>query len=340
MKTLADEIGDVLKTARPSSRLWRQVRGEAAVAATLAGIRVDERLGQPAPIYQHDESPEATATRLAATHAAWLRGEGVSLPRILADGFASRGIAPGSPLRAGALLAAVLVSAPSSLAYHTLAHTREVVINAAWLLAATADLAAQDRPGAVPISRDDTGTLLLAAAMHDLGHDGGRGVRGGADEPPHRLEERAFRWMRPGLRRLGVSAAILEDLHTILLITDPVLRPDARRVTDHVLFGTPYPAKAAHHPVLSPIIGRPSLAQLCALMADADVLSSVGLTVAWQDEQTRRLGEERGAPISRHERLHFQDRIAGPGLASAAGRLLDQNWHVIRATVAGTVSDK
>jgi hypothetical protein len=313
MKTLADEIADALKTARPSSRLWRQVRGEAAVAATLAGIRADERLGRPVPIYQRDESPEATATRLAATHAAWLRGEGVSLPRVLADGFASRGSAPASPLRSGALLAAVLVSAPSSLAYHTLAHTREVVINAAWLLAAT---------------------------MHDLGHDGGRAVRGGADEPPHRLEERAFRWMRPGLRRLGVSAAILEDLHTILLITDPVLRPDARRVTDHVLFGAPYPAKAARHPVLSPIIGRPSLAQLCAIMADADVLSSVGLTVAWQDEQTRRLGEERGAPISRHERLDFQDRIAGPGLASAAGRLLDQNWHVIRATVAGTVSDK
>jgi len=339
MKTLAEEITVVLNRARLSARLWRQARGEAAVAATLAGLCVDERLGRSAPIYQRGESPEATATRLAAGHAAWLRGEGASLPRILADGFASRGIAPASPLRAGALLAAVLIAAPSSLAYHTLAHTREVVINATWLLAATDDLAAQNRAGAVPLGPDEAGTLLLAAAMHDLGHDGGHGLRGGAEDSPHRLEERAFRWMRPGLRRLGVPVAILKDLHTILLITDPVLRPDARRVTDYVLFGEPYPANAARHPVLAALIGRPSLAQLCALMADADVLSSVGLTVAWQDEQTRRLSEERGAPISRHERLHFQDRIAGPGLASAAGRLLDQNWHAIRATVAASASD-
>jgi hypothetical protein len=230
----------------------------------------------------------------------------------------------------------VLASVPSTNAYHNANHTREVLIGAVWLADANAALARAQAPGAVALDADRLGRLLLLATMHDIGHDGTSNTstdrRGRRRRTPHRLEDHSFRLMEPVLHRAGLDNAAIETLRASIRATDVALRPAARRITDHRLFGAPPPESVA--PVLAQLDADAENAAVAALLADADILSSAALTLDYQHAQNARLEREAGTRFSRADVLAFFDVIVGGEPAGAAGRLLTGNLRRIRQAVA------
>jgi len=118
----------------------------------------------------------------------------------------------------------------------------------------------------------------------------------------------------------GVRPAERVDLSHLILATEPSFR--------RVLAG-----KAVDHPVperLQRLLARPDLTALAAVLSDADLLSSAGLTVRWSQVQRSRLEREVGHSIAPGEDLAFFDRIVGPGFLSVGGRCFNVNLVRIR----------
>jgi hypothetical protein len=234
----------------------------------------------------------------------------------------------------------VLASVPAGNAYHNANHTREVLCSAVWLSEANAALAASGTPGALPLDRADVARLLLLAVIHDIGHDGGTNARpggGGRQRVPFRLEDRSFALMRPAFQRAGFDASELAEMHAVVRSTDVAVRPAVRTLTEHLLFGNG--AAEDLPPELLPIARSKRLAMITALLADADILSSAALTPEYQRAQNARLEAELSAELGCEDVLTFLDRVVGGELATAAGRLLDDNLRRIRASVASRCED-
>jgi hypothetical protein len=246
-------------------------------------------------------------------------------------------IEPDMPERRAGMVAAVLAAVPCANPYHNLHHTREVLANTIWLLQANAALAAEHVPGAAPITPPTAARQLLAATMHELGHDGTTNAATAATGRrymPFRLEDRTFDLMRSVLCRAGIDADAIADLHVMIRATDPRSRPDVRAMTDHILFGMPMPIGVCHE--FAERLCNPRLALATALLCDADVMSSAGLTRDYHARMSALLAAEHGKPADHAETRDFFDLVVGNGFASAAGRRLNGNLCCIRAAALGT----
>jgi hypothetical protein len=187
--------------------------------------------------------------------------------------------------------------------------------------------------GAAPLNGVAVARLLLAATMHDIGHDGTANIDGDGRYVPYRLEDRAQQLMRSVLQRAGMTRESIDGLQVMLRATDPRARAAVRGLTDHVLDGLPLQADVPNE--FASLLDDPALALSTALLCDADVMSSVGLTYDYYRRMSASLAAERGTTISEAETRTFFFHIVGDGFASAAGKRLDPNlWH-IRAAVLG-----
>ncbi len=329
----------------------QRVHADGDVAATLAALlRVaarepDPDLSRPPFGFLPGMAPHAVGRAIATTYDELARGATPTTAALIAAACDRVGCAPAFPERAAALVASVLAAVPSANAYHNANHTREVVASAIWLSEANAALVASapdgDVPGAAPLAGADVARLLLLAAMHDIGHDGGSNVVADGDgrrvRVPHRLEDRSFGLMEGVLARAGIGPAMLETMRATIRATDAAIRPAARAATDHVLWDAPAPQ--ALPPQLTPLLADRVTAAVAALLADADILSSAALTLGYQATQNARLEAEAGSTFAADDVLAFFDVIVGGDLASAAGRLLSPNLRAIRADVAAKAND-
>ncbi|MDE2006730.1 MAG: hypothetical protein KGI51_09205, partial [Rhodospirillales bacterium] len=185
MRALAEEVGAAASLGLPDQvrragdaaaalrRMLRRLAAEPAADRTGLPFRFDPAL--PAP---------AAGRALAALHRRMARA-GPSLPALLAGAFDAAGLGPEVAERRLAMFGAVLAHATPAPRFHNARHTREVVADAIWLAAATPGFGAADQA-----------LLLLAATIHDLGHDGGTNLRpdgaGRMRMMPCLLEDRAL----------------------------------------------------------------------------------------------------------------------------------------------------
>jgi len=338
MHQVAEEVRAAVHDLAPPTRVHTAGDVAQTLAAMLPPLAEEPSPDLTAPPFHYDpDRPAAAAGQaIADAYARMAPHAAPSLPAIIAAACDRAGAGPACAERRAAMVAAVLASVPSRNAYHNANHTREVVIGAIWLANANAALARNQMPGAVALDATQLARLLLLATLHDIGHDGTSNVitdrRGRRRRTPHRLEDQSFRLMEPVLRRAGLVDAVIETLRATIRATDVALRPAARSITDHILFGRP--ETAPRPAILAPLAASPQAAAVAALLADADILSSAALTREYQRAQNTRLTQEVGADFSRADVLAFFDVIVGGEPASAAGRLLGENLRRIRAAVA------
>lgn len=211
-------------------------------------------------------------------------------------------------------------------AYHNPAHTRAVVVAWGVLAALHAALcrASADRRSAaeLPSLRARAVAIgLLAALGHDLDHDGRGNVdprTGGAT--PFRLENIAAARTAAILNEAG--AAGLEPAVTACILATETeggygaLRDPALRVGR-----------------LAPL-ATPSCWLAAAMLRDADLVSSAGLSEAAFATQAALLSAELG-PAGAVPPAIFFGRIAADGFMSPAGRLFNPRFQALRALHVG-----
>ncbi len=124
----------------------------------------------------------------------------------------------------------------------------------------------------------------------------------------------------------GCTAADRHAIRALIIATEPGLRLRAGGP-----LGLPLDLTAAQLLHARPV--DPALAGIAAILSDADLLSSVGLTVAWYRVQQARLEDEAGRRYPAVESLRFFRDIVGPDFLSAPGRVFSRNLAAIRRSV-------
>jgi len=187
------------------------------------------------------------------------------------------------------------VGAGVAAGYHNAQHFLEVMLSALYL----ARLARLDS--------QRTTRVVSAALMHDFHHDGSRGT-----VSPFRLERQAVQKAGPYLRAAGVDDDECLRLEALVLATDPSTGvPFARAcAADHAAGGSVAPLAEALPPPLGRLLLESDLAHDAVLLAEADVLPSIGLTMEHAEQLQSRLAIEWGTTLGREHKLQFIDRVA------------------------------
>ncbi len=156
-----------------------------------------------------------------------------------------------------------------------------------------------------------TQLLLLAALIHDFGHDGRPHV-------PFVQERASVERVRPTLKTAGLCTAQLDRLTVLVLATDPAMgsafMAAACRAHGGALGLVPAVPKDA--PELAELIDDAILAELTRTLCEADVLPSVGLTLEHSMHLQARLALEWGRPLGVQDKLRFMDGILAQGFIS------------------------
>lgn len=186
------------------------------------------------------------------------------------------------------------VGAGVATGYHNSQHFLEVMLSALYL----ARLARLDPHR---IAR-----VVSAALMHDFHHDGSR-----AAASPFRLERLAAQMAQPYLRAAGVDDDECLRLEALVLATEPSAGvPFARACwAHHATSGPNTPLATSLPPPLGRLLVESDLAHDAVLLAEADVLPSIGLTMEHAEQLQSRLALEWGTTLGRDHKLQFIDRI-------------------------------
>jgi hypothetical protein len=191
------------------------------------------------------------------------------------------------------------LSAP--LPYHNRIHSCEVVLGAHFLGRLL---------GLTPVQHTE---LVVAAVIHDLGHDGGTN-----QDEPFRLERQSHAYARPYLAQAGVSEDRLQRLLTLLLATDIVHGlPRVRAWFRYHAGQGPRPEAPEPDPAFDLLAHDPDLVRSAVILTEADALSSAGLTAERAQLQEERLAAERGWSVGACAKARYLDTVFPEGFLLA-----------------------
>jgi len=224
-----------------------------------------------------------------------LRADRAALAHTLA--MRSVGIEHGDPLhRAGRVIASQLddgVGAGVAGGYHNTQHFIETMLSALYL------------SHGAGLTRDRTARVVTAALLHDLHHDGSRSA-----DLPFRLEQLAASRAEPFLRVAQVTPELCDQLRALILATEPRTGvPYARACLRMHCDGAPTPDPGSLPAALERLVHEPELAFEAVLLAEADVLPSIGLTVEHGLHVQDLLAAEWNVRLDLHDKLRFVDLV-------------------------------
>ena len=251
---------------------------------------------------------ERVGRRMAALYRTWDAHRGQDLPALARCLLQPLDVA-GEPIGMACLAAAAAVARWGGPAYHSALHHAEVAVNAA-VLATSLD---------EPLPAQDYALLLMAALSHDYLHR--------ADDVPFAAEHLSADAVDAIARGCGAGRPDRDALRGLILATAPCVRPALASGAAGLM------PQALRH-----VLASPRLAALAALLSDADLLSSAGLSVRWQIVQHTRLERELGRSMTHREDLAFLDHLVGASFISAPGRRFTPNLLRIRAACAERAS--
>jgi hypothetical protein len=281
-----------------------QPMGQDPIAALFDANRIRPASSRKLP------DPTRLGRRIAALYESWQDGAMPDMPALACALLRRHGIAADSPLARTCIGAAGAVAAWGGLPYHSALHHAEVATNAMVLV----ELA--DRLGQ-KVDAHATALLLAACLSHDLHY------RASVARERFAAESVSAAALDQIAAACGCGDADRQALHALVIATEPGLR-----LRDGGPLGLPLDPAAAR------LLGRqsvePELAALAAILSDADLLSSVGLTVGWYRVQQSRLEREADRPYDAGESTQFFTEIVGPDFLSAPGRVLSANLAAIR----------
>lgn len=170
--------------------------------------------------------------------------------------------------------------------------------------------------------------LIVAAVIHDLGHDGSIN-----DGEPFRLERASLQTARPYLLRADMSAEALERLCALLLATDIVHGLPRVRAWFRYHEGLgPKPTGPEPDSALERMADAPDLARSAVLLTEADALASAGLTTQRSALQEQRLAAERGWTVGPSDKRRYLDTVFPDGFLLA--KLFNPNLESLRGDAA------
>jgi hypothetical protein len=178
--------------------------------------------------------------------------------------------------------------------YHNPQHFLEVMLSTRYL----ARLAGLDARRSARV--------VTAGLIHDFHHDGSRGA-----SAPFRLELLALEKAAPYLNHAGIDADSRTSLEALVLATEPRTGvPYARACwLRHRGLGGAAQRSPGLPRGIEPLELDAELAADAVLLAEADVLPSIGLTLAHADKLQARLSAEWGMALGRDDKLQFIDRM-------------------------------
>lgn len=171
--------------------------------------------------------------------------------------------------------------------------------------------------------------LMIAAAIHDLGHDGSSNISDHHHYEFARLEQRSFAMAAPLLRGAGADEALLEDVRMILMTTDvsPFGDPISPARQLRAAYAYHYDAEGEEELSLGKELAvleeRADLTMMCMLFHEADLMNSNGLAYEVSAFETALLSEEIGKEEASPEDLFlFLEKICHGGMCTEAWEAL------------------
>ena len=231
-------------------------------------------------------------------------------------------------------IASVLAEVDNDLPYHNNLHFRKVLLHAA-RMADTHNKLFKNSIGS--LTHQDIAKLIVAACIHDLGHDGSSNI---VDRKyiMARIEKRSFTYAQPFLEQSRVSSEILGDISIMLIGTDtapfgdPISPSNQIKVAYEYHYGIQGQGGLNLSEELSVLENNDRLSLLCVMLHEADIMNSAGvdyeITCYESVSVSKEFGESGAYP---EDTLLFLDKICNGGFCSDAGSFLaDDNLALIK----------
>jgi hypothetical protein len=206
-------------------------------------------------------------------------------------------LAPTDPLcAAGVRIADEMdagVGAGGANPYHNAQHFCEVLLSALYLtlLAGVGDRARAE--------------ILVTALIHDFHHDGTKNMNA-----TFRLEKLSAEAAAPYLEVAGVSPDVRARIAAMVFATEVTVGTRfARDCHLHFSAGAPAPSLSAIPAPLALLATDARLALEAVIVAEADVLSSAGLTVQYGELQQEKLAREWQQTLGADHKLRFLNQV-------------------------------
>jgi hypothetical protein len=242
---------------------------------------------------------------MAALYRCWSGRRGVDLVQLTRGFFPYVGRAE-SPIGQVCLQVANEITTWGGKPYHSVNHHAEVATNAMVIAEITRRIGSPIR-----LHR----FLLLASSLaHDIYY-----------EPPHgplprfAAEAVSARALDAICSRFGVEGADRAALRCLILATEPGFRACLSGLLSGSDVHDQVPA------ALRLIVEQTDLIHTAAVLSDADLLSSFGLTEKWHRVQIGRLEHEIDSQITPTEDLLFVEQVVGPAFLSPGAHIFSAN---------------
>lgn len=282
----------------------------------------------------HTESrPGENGDKLASMFTQWRDNEAPSVTAVLLDAADKMGIDKDEPAFQAALMTSVAAEVALKNDYHDNNHFREVVTAAVRLAVTNNELAATGEPGVELMDSQDLAKTVLAAAGHDLNHDGNNNSPNG-NHTQYLLEQQSMDTMQPYMDAAGMDAQDMEDVRTIVRVTDVSKPPNGKSPHEHLkavakayneglgTFGTAFvDADFDLPPELQKLEKDPKLLQMASIMSDADLTPSAGTNYKFNQRMTVAMnGEAPAIKPGPATTEFFCSIVVGGEFTSTAGR--------------------
>ncbi len=245
-----------------------------------------------------------------------------------------------NPLARAMLVAGILAEVPHDLPYHNNLHFQKVLLHVMRMVAVHNNLY---KDTAHCLDKNDIAKLIIAACIHDIGHDGKSNI---VDHKYHlaMIEQRSFSYAYPFLESVGLDGAFLSDIKIMLMTTDisPIGDPispvkQLRRAYEyHFGMGEEEAEneegdESELSEELSVLLENSHLCLLSVMLQEADIMNSAGvsydITCYESIAVSKEIGRSRALP---EDTLLFLNTICNGRMLSDAARFLaDDNLEKI-----------
>ncbi len=272
---------------------------ECRISTVGAALKADyERLAPHLDLLLGEDITEY-GSRTAALFASWLAEGGCpSLSALAAHAVHYFDLDEDDAVTRGLFMAALIGETPNGLQYHGNDHYRKVLFHAIRMAATHNNLFEGTDMALEP---EQVAVLLIAACIHDLGHQGGDNLRGGV-YTPGAMEQISFDLARPYLEATGMDSTALGEVETLVFCTDitffagdnsPCLR--MKKIYKHYFWeDNSEDISIMTMGKLRRFDENPSLVRAAMILHEADVGTSAGLTYEQTIIETINIMEERG----------------------------------------------
>lgn len=221
------------------------------------------------------------------------------------------------------LTAAILAEVENDLPYHSNMHFRKVLVHTIGLIAVHNRIFADT---AKTLTTKEISLILIAAIIHDLGHDGHNNSINGVHHMG-RMERRSFELAVPFIQKTGLEQSEIDAVSVMLLTTDvsPIDSDTGANSQLRKVYRKHHgeDVELALHGDLKALEDDERLTLIAMLLHEADIATSAGLSYEVTKFETglfaREIGKESAHP---HLVIDFLEKVCERRMLSHAAQKL------------------